>query len=79
MRSISKDALMTDKFHSIHEKVQKYYSQKVLKHGATPAGVDWKDSESQNLRFEQLVKVIDDSEQFSINDFGCDMGRCMNS
>lgn len=43
-------------------------------HGATAKGVDWNSPESQSLRFEQLLKVCDLSQPFSINDYGCGYG-----
>ncbi len=55
--------------------VEKYYTEKILKHGATPAGVDWNSQISQELRFEQLVKVFSaEKEMFSILDYGCGYG-----
>jgi SAM-dependent methyltransferase len=61
-----------------HEKirgdVERYYSAKVVTHGPTPLGVDWNSPESQRLRFDQLVKVIDPRESFTINDYGCGYG-----
>ena len=39
--------------------VEAYYTEKVLKFGATPKGVDWRDEASQLLRFKQLMKLID--------------------
>jgi len=57
----------------ILSEVDKYYSDKIKNFGATPKGVDWNSSESQNLRFDQLSKVIT-TEKFSILDFGCGYG-----
>lgn len=55
--------------------VDKYYSAKVAEHGANHRGVDWNSKESQELRFEQLLKVVDAlGEPFSINDYGCGYG-----
>lgn len=61
-------------FGSILEQVKKYYSHKLAKHGATARGVDWNSTESQELRFEQLLKLCDASTSFSINDYGCGYG-----
>jgi SAM-dependent methyltransferase len=36
--------------------------------------VDWNGEESQLLRFEQLSRVIEASEGFSVNDLGCGWG-----
>jgi SAM-dependent methyltransferase len=54
--------------------VQRYYSQKVAEHGPTARGVDWNDAASQELRFEQLLKVCDPSKPFTLNDYGCGYG-----
>ncbi len=62
------------RFDSIIGNVTRYYTEKLMTHGATPKGVDWNSFESQNLRFEQLLKVCDPSASFSINDYGCGYG-----
>jgi len=54
--------------------VRQYYEDKLGAFGATPRGVDWNSRESQELRFEQLLKVCRSTEGFSINDFGCGYG-----
>jgi cyclopropane fatty-acyl-phospholipid synthase-like methyltransferase len=54
--------------------VADYYSEKLAQHGETPRGVDWNGEESQELRFEQLCKIIDGRSQFSLNDLGCGYG-----
>lgn len=54
--------------------VATYYSDKLTKYGQTPKGVDWNGEESQQLRFEQLCKIMERSERFSINDLGCGYG-----
>lgn len=54
--------------------VAEYYSSKLAQHGETPRGVDWNGVESQTLRFGQLCKIIDTSNQFSINDLGAGYG-----
>jgi SAM-dependent methyltransferase len=59
----------------ILEKVNQYYTDKVLTHGATPAGVDWNSRESQELRFAQLCKILEPiSPGFSMLDYGCGFG-----
>jgi len=55
-------------------KVGRYYSGKLEVHGATARGVDWNSTESQQLRFEQLLKICDGVMSFSINDYGCGYG-----
>lgn len=54
--------------------VAEYYTSKLAQHGETPRGVDWNGEESQTLRFEQLCKIIDTSNPFSVNDLGCGYG-----
>lgn len=58
----------------IHKKIERYYSEKIIIHGATPEGVDWNGEDGQNLRFQQISKVID-GNFFSINDIGCGYGK----
>lgn len=58
----------------IKKDISEYYSSKLIKHGATPKGVDWNGEESQIVRFSQLSKIIDGGN-FSINDIGCGYGR----
>ena len=61
-------------YDSLRSRVQEYYDAKVQTYGATAKGVDWNSEESQRVRFEQLVKVIDRSIPFTIVDFGCGYG-----
>jgi len=61
-------------FDQILKRTESYYSEKVKAHGATARGVDWNSTESQILRFAQLLKVCDTSAPFSINDYGCGYG-----
>ena len=63
---------------SILSQVQEYYDEKLQTHGATARGVDWKSPESQELRFAQLLKLIDAGQAFSINDYGCGYGALVD-
>lgn len=58
----------------LKSKVSKYYGDKVNAFGPSPKGVDWKDETSQNLRFDNLLKIIGDERDFSLNDLGCGYG-----
>jgi SAM-dependent methyltransferase len=58
--------------------VAQYYGDKLRQHGATPAGVDWKDESSQILRFEQLLRVVTDPRG-SVIDFGCGFGALLGN
>jgi cyclopropane fatty-acyl-phospholipid synthase-like methyltransferase len=54
--------------------VAEYYTSKLAEHGETPRGVDWNGEEGQTLRFEQLCKIVETKNNFSINDLGCGYG-----
>ncbi|MFN8389608.1 MAG: class I SAM-dependent methyltransferase [Bdellovibrionota bacterium] len=65
---------MSDRARIIAE-VAEYYEQKLEKFGCTPAGVDWNSSQSQTLRFEQLLRVVGAQETaFTLLDYGCGYG-----
>ncbi len=55
--------------------VAAYYTAALQEHGATARGVDWNSTESQHLRFAQLVRCLDTDGRFNINDFGCGYGE----
>lgn len=60
------------------QKVKDYYSGRVRSHGATPSGVDWSSRESQALRHQQLLRLLDGVEgPVSINDYGCGYGALL--
>jgi SAM-dependent methyltransferase len=54
--------------------VRDYYSKKIKTHGATPCGVDWNSLESQETRFEQLLRIGDLSQESCLLDYGCGYG-----
>lgn len=58
--------------------VRQYYSDKIEEYGPTPKGVDWNSLESQELRFEQLLRICDPRRPFSINDYGCGYGALVD-
>jgi SAM-dependent methyltransferase len=59
--------------------VEKYYSDRIKQHGITSKGVDWNTEESQNLRFDQLLKIVDsDQKEFSVLDYGCGYGALLS-
>jgi SAM-dependent methyltransferase len=60
--------------HEILGEVASYYSEKLAQYGQDPKGVDWNGEASQTLRFQQLAKIIDTDQPFSINDLGCGYG-----
>lgn len=58
----------------ILREVSNYYSEKLMKNGATPQGVDWNSQESQELRFDVLSEIIKVPQDFTILDYGCGFG-----
>jgi SAM-dependent methyltransferase len=62
---------------SIRRDVAQYYAGKLQQFGPTARGVDWNGEASQNLRFRQLVRLLDDvgpDQQISVLDVGCGYG-----
>ncbi|MCB5175192.1 class I SAM-dependent methyltransferase [Microvirga lenta] len=54
--------------------VAEYYDDKARTYGATPKGADWRDAESQELRFLELAKVLRGARTGSIAEVGCGWG-----
>lgn len=65
---------MENNQNSILKNVANYYTGKLSEFGDTPRGVDWNGEESQLLRFQQLLKMVDSADPFSIIDLGCGYG-----
>jgi len=49
------------------------YEDSLSRHGDTPMGVGWRTEDSQNLRFDKLLAVldIDEATPVEVNDLGC--------
>lgn len=62
------------KDNKLFNEVNAYYTDKILKYGLTPQGVDWNSVESQNLRFLILSADKDNYSSFSVVDYGCGYG-----
>ena len=56
------------------EQIKSYFDKCIQKHGTSPQGSDWNSEFSQNIRFEQLLKVVEAKESFSLLDYGCGYG-----
>lgn len=56
--------------------VARYYAEKLSAHGTTPRGVDWNSDDSQQLRFTQLLRVLEDEDEKepTVLDYGCGYG-----
>ena len=60
---------------SIIKDATNYYTEMLNRFGPTFKGVNWNSRESQELRFKQLMKVVDNCDKsFSILDYGCGYG-----
>ena len=53
--------------------VKSYFDKRIQEHGASPRGSDWNSETSQNVRFDQLLKVVE-VQSFSLLDYGCGYG-----
>ena len=55
------------------DSIATYYDNKLQEYGTTSRGVDWKDDDSHQLRFEQLLKVLPESSETDVSllDYGC--------
>ena len=59
------------------KEVETYYSDKIKSHGISAKGVDWNSEASQELRFDILLKILPNSESFSLLDYGCGYGALL--
>ena len=65
-------------FEDTLQEVLDYFHGKLAAHGPTPQGVDWNSVQSQKIRFEQIVRITDPKNPFSILDYGCGYGGLVN-
>jgi SAM-dependent methyltransferase len=61
-------------FAEIYASVESYYSEKIIAFGPVPAGADWDSIITQEVRFQQLLKICNFSAPFALNDVGCGYG-----
>lgn len=78
---------------AIESDVAAYYSAKLREHGATARGVDWNGEASQELRFAQLLRIVEppcgavhardsssaSAERATLLDFGCGYGALLDT
>jgi hypothetical protein len=50
------------------DEIKSYFDKRIQEHGASPRGSDWNSEVSQNIRFDQLFKVIEGKDPLSILD-----------
>jgi hypothetical protein len=56
------------------DRVAAYFTDAILKHGATAQGVGWRDQESQELRFSKLIQVTRGIRHGRLVEVGCGWG-----
>ena len=56
------------------EDIRRFFKDELKKHGASAKGVGWKDDAAQNIRFEELIRIIKPEKPFTLNDLGCGAG-----
>jgi len=57
-----------------YDEIRGYFAEKLEKFGATPRGVDWNSNTAQELRFEQLARVLPQEHPYSLIDYGSGFG-----
>src|SRR5258706_16410465 len=60
-----------------NSEISGFYLAKLKEHGPSSKGVGWKNDAAQEIRFRQLIKIIDTRESFTINDLGCGTGELL--
>ena len=62
------------KHKKILKDVEDFFDNRIEDYGATLEGLDYNSKESQEIRFDQLLKIINTPEKFSVIDYGCGFG-----
>lgn len=57
------------------KKIEELYTNNLKQFGIDSKSVGWKDSDSQELRFQKLCAVMDSPLPFSVNELGCGYGE----
>lgn len=73
------DIEMRENKKNMLREIEDYYSQKLMKFGASSQGVDWNGIDSHTIRFKELSRVLRPSDSGStILDFGCGYGAFLD-
>lgn len=56
-------------------KIKELYDQNLDHYGIDPRSVGWPTPESQELRFNKLLSMVDTSQPFTLNELGCGYGE----
>ncbi len=54
--------------------IRSYFDKTLKNFGPTPRGVDWNNEETRKTRFDQLAKILDPAQEFSLLDYGSGYG-----
>ena len=63
---------------TIQSEISEYFERKFSKFGYTPQGVDWRHESSQHMRLEQVLKVLPNAGNLTLNDVGCGFGSLVD-
>jgi SAM-dependent methyltransferase len=60
--------------------VGRYYAERLHQFGPTPQGVDWNSAESQAMRFDRLLELVEGAPpEASLLDVGCGYGALLDA
>lgn len=59
---------------SVKTNLVHFYTERIAAYGPTHEAVDWNSAASQELRFDQVLKVCDSSRAYSVIDYGSGYG-----
>lgn len=65
-------------FNKIENEIKNFYNYNLQSFGSTAQGVGWKNQEAQQVRFEQLSKILIHRSHFLVNDLGCGIADFAN-
>lgn len=57
--------------------VRRYFRDKLNTHGATHRGVDYNSDQAMEIRFDQLMRILDDHRVYSLLDWGSGYGALL--
>ena len=67
-----------EKHEGVLDDVREFFNQKVKKFGPTHQAADYNSRESQEIRFDQLLKIVNTRSKFSLIDYGCGYGELIH-
>jgi hypothetical protein len=56
------------------EELREYFADKLNTYGLTPRAVDWNSVQAQELRFAQLIRIVQSEDAYSLIDYGSGFG-----